>query len=273
MYRFLLRPAWIVSHVLVLALIVAMIGLSLWQFDRLDQKNAENALIEANASLPPIPLDEAIALVDAEGAESVQFRQVAAVGRYDADVEVAVRNRSLDGAPGRWIATPLEDRDGTTVLVVRGWAPLVIDDVEPPIDTLEPPDAPVALVGYLQPTQERGSIGPTDPADGTLTEIARVDVDRVAQQVGDLAPFWLQLNRQEPATDGASLTPVPLPELDDGPHLGYAIQWLIFTIIAVVGYPLILRKVARQKAAERQGSGSPPDGAEPDASFEDLPVG
>jgi surfeit locus 1 family protein len=286
MYRFLLRPAWIVSHVLVLALIVSMIGLSLWQFDRLDEKKAQNAQIEANASLPPISLDDAIAAVEADGAESMRFRQVATVGRYDPTIEVAIRNRSLDGAPGRWIATPLESRSGATVLIVRGWAALSVDDVDPPLDGVEPPAAPVAVVGYLQTTQERGSVGPTDPADGTLNELARVDVDRVARQTTELAPFWLQLNRQEPPTSSGLLTQVRLPELDEGPHLAYAFQWLIFTIIAIVGYPIILRKVAHQKAAERRAAdrsegddGEPGetldggDDSEPDASVEGVPVG
>ena len=40
MYRFALRPRWIVLHLLVLALIVAMIGLMFWQIDRLHQRAA-----------------------------------------------------------------------------------------------------------------------------------------------------------------------------------------------------------------------------------------
>ena len=45
---------------------------------------------------------------------------------------------------------------------------------------------------------------------------------------------------------------VALPAPGDGPHLGYAVQWFIFTAIAVVGYPLVLRHVSRRpdRAAE-----------------------
>jgi cytochrome oxidase assembly protein ShyY1 len=55
----------------------------------------------------------------------------------------------------------------------------------------------------------------------------------------------LQLAEQQPDLAGDALTPVPLPPLDDGPHLSYAIQWFIFSTIALVGYPLILRRHAR----------------------------
>jgi surfeit locus 1 family protein len=43
---------------------------------------------------------------------------------------------------------------------------------------------------------------------------------------------------------------VPPPELSEGPHLGYAFQWFTFTVIALVGYPLILRRRAHQGAPE-----------------------
>ena len=48
--------------------------------------------------------------------------------------------------------------------------------------------------------------------------------------------------------------PVPVPTMDEGPHFSYAVQWFIFSTVAVVGYPLILRK----RAAE----GAPPHASE-----------
>ncbi|MET0909986.1 MAG: SURF1 family cytochrome oxidase biogenesis protein, partial [Ilumatobacteraceae bacterium] len=54
MYRFLWRPAWIVSHILILALIVSMIMLGLWQLRRLDEKQDRNRQIEANTAAEPL---------------------------------------------------------------------------------------------------------------------------------------------------------------------------------------------------------------------------
>jgi cytochrome oxidase assembly protein ShyY1 len=45
-------------------------------------------------------------------------------------------------------------------------------------------------------------------------------------------------------------TVLDLPELDEGPHFSYAVQWFIFSTIAIVGYPLILRRNAREKARD-----------------------
>ena len=44
-------------------------------------------------------------------------------GTYDTGAEVLIRNRSLDGAPGYHVVTPLVMADGTAVLVNRGWVP------------------------------------------------------------------------------------------------------------------------------------------------------
>ena len=53
--------------------------------------------------------------------------------------------------------------------------------------------------------------------------------------------------------------PVPAPTLDEGPHLSYAVQWFIFTTVAVVGYPLILRRRARELEVEGEPDREPDD--------------
>jgi hypothetical protein len=52
------------------------------------------------------------------------------------------------------------------------------------------------------------------------------------------------------AADPSSIVPVPPPELSEGPHLGYAVQWFIFSAIALVGYPIVLRRVLIRRGKE-----------------------
>ena len=52
------------------------------------------------------------------------------------------------------------------------------------------------------------------------------------------------------AADPGSIVPVPPPELYEGPHLGYAAQWFIFSTIALVGYPIVLRRVVIRRGKE-----------------------
>src|SRR2546428_9648425 len=43
----------------------------------------------------------------------------------------------------------------------------------------------------------------------------------------------------------------PAPELGDGPHLSYAIQWFAFAGIVIVGMGALLRKQASSRGVER----------------------
>jgi cytochrome oxidase assembly protein ShyY1 len=185
---------------------------------------------------------------------------VTITGSYDTANEVMIRARTQDGRPGVWVVTPLVQDTGAAVLVVRGFLPTqgTLDAV--PADA-EPPSGEITVDGMVQATQTRGSFGGTDPADGHLTTMARVDVERVAQQVPySLYPVWVQLQKQEPAQPGREPEALPPPELDDGPHLSYAVQWFIFSTIAIVGYPLILRRKARK------GDETPADGDDDQAA-------
>ncbi len=254
-YRFALRPRWILSHVLVVLLVVLMVNLGFWQLRRLDEKRDFNATARARQAAAPAPLDEVLAATDSfDDAEAVTFRRVTARGTYDTDHEVLVRGRSLDERPGAWVLTPLLLDGGAAVIVNRGWIPTqgVPDHVPAEV---EPPDGTVSVSGQLMATQTRGRFGPKDPASGTLTDLARADVGRIQQQVPyDLYPALVQVAEQRPAQDNGLPEPLPPAHLDEGPHLSYAVQWFCFSTIAVVGYPIILRRRAR--------SGTP-DGASP----------
>jgi surfeit locus 1 family protein len=138
------------------------------------------------------------------------------------------------------------------VLVLRGWVPLAVGDRGVPVGEAVPPAGVVTVHGLVMATQERGSIGPRDPADGQLTVLSRADLARVdAQSSHALLPVLLQLQSVEPAS-GALPQPIPAPEPSEGPHLSYAVQWFIFSTIGLLGYPLVLRKVARTRARDRR---------------------
>jgi cytochrome oxidase assembly protein ShyY1 len=243
-YRFALRPRWLLSHVLVAVLIVTMIGLGLWQLRRLDDRRDRNALIEQRTEEPAVPLAEVLAIDDPAAADGVQFRRVEISGTYDPGSDVLVRNRTFDGQPGSWLLATMRLDDGGAVVVSRGWVPVTGEQV-PPDDALAPA-GPVTVDGIIEITQERGRFGSTDPAGGTLRRVARVDVERLSEQIdGPTYPVWVQTTTERP-DPGDLPVPVEPPELDEGPHLGYAVQWFIFSLIALLGYPLVLRRVARQ---------------------------
>jgi surfeit locus 1 family protein len=269
-YRFALRPRWVLSHVLVGVLVVVLVLLGLWQLRRLDERQERNALISARTAEPTAPLAD---VVDADGsfaaADGLRFRRVEVSGTYEPGSDVVVRNRTFGGQPGSWLLGVLRLDDGDAVVVNRGWVP-VTGEQEPPTKALVP-EGRVTVEGLVETTQERGRFGSTDPEAGTLRRIARVDVARLAVQIeGDVYPVWLQLEEERP-DPGELPVPVEPPELSEGSHFSYAMQWFTFAAIAVIGYPLVLRRVARQPD-EVVDDGPPPwdqgarSGADPGAA-------
>src|SRR5205809_657759 len=96
------------------------------------------------------------------------------------------------------------------------------------------------------------------PADSARDRrpVARGDVDPAALRDSlpyRLLPFVIQ--ELPPATAPyRPLAPVPIrwptPELSDGPHLSYAIQWFSFAVIIVVGSLALARKRAAEAELE-----------------------
>jgi surfeit locus 1 family protein len=255
-YRFALRPRWVLSHVLVAALVVVMISLGFWQLRRLDERQERNSLISERTGETTAPLADVVAVDGtADAASSVRFRRVEASGSYEPGSDVVVRNRTFRGQPGSWLLAVLRLDDGDAVIVNRGWVP-VTGAQEPPDDALAP-DGPVMIEGLAERTQERGRFGSTDPDTGILRRVARVDVARLAEQVdGAVYPVWIQLERERP-DPGDLPVPVDPPELGEGNHFSYAMQWFAFSVIALIGYPLVLRRVARQADDPSDDDGPP----------------
>ncbi len=271
MYRFALRPVWLLSHLFSLALVVAFVSLGFWQLDRHDQKVERNATITDRADQPAAPVDDVLADAvrtgdddDENGVGDLRYRNATAVGTYVAGADVLIDNRSNDGLPGAWIVTPLRLEDGTTLAVSRGFQQFDSGVIDPPA----PPAGRVEVTGTVLPWDTRNCGIRTDDAD---TPIGSACLRRDAVEGllgGPVLPVVVQRVESNPV-DADVLVPVPLPELSLGSHRSYAAQWFIFAAIGTIGYPLILRRVAREKA-----NGLVPDGnrasADPDAVVTDV---
>jgi len=259
-YRFALRPRWILSHLLVLLLVITMINLGFWQLRRLHERRSYNASVRANESQVPQRVGDVLHVGDPVSVgHDLNFRRVTATGTYDTSNEIIVRSRTLNSTPGVWALTPLRLADGSAVIVLRGFLPSQGTLERVPADA-EPPAGEVSITGLVQETQTAGLFEHPDPAEGHLDTMARVDVARIGNQLPyPILPAYVQLQTQQPPQSGPQPTVLPEPVLDDGPHLSYAIQWFIFTTIAIVGYPLILRRKARDKEKEKDDDDEPED--------------
>lgn len=230
MYRFLFRPKWVAFHVLCILGVVLMVNFSLWQFHRLDERQAFNRRVLERSTYEIVD----VAVLDMNDPVSLEWRSAGAIGTYLADEQVLILNRSQSGTAGMNVVTPLLLEDGRAVLVNRGFIPL----------NAAPPAAPtgtVQVVGQLRASESR-STGQATEASGDLEEFFRLDISRLQEQIDQsLLPVALVAKASKPADDPL-LAPVAPPELSEGPHLSYAIQWLIFAVAVIVGWVLAVRK-------------------------------
>jgi cytochrome oxidase assembly protein ShyY1 len=246
MWDFARRPRWILSHLLVLILIVVMINLGFWQLRRFDEKSTLNDNIRSRGSLPTESISTLVP-TDAtrESTREVQWRRVRATGTYRVADELVVSNRTISGQPGFWVLTPLVESDGSIIPVVRGFV------FRPEFEahglaSVPAPAGEVTIEGTLQASPTSGRFGEERSDNGKVPAISQVDTGRLAERWGEMvSPVWLRLDNGAgaPSTEGP-LYPVPPPPLSKGPHLSYAVQWFIFSLIGLVGYPLILRRQA-----------------------------
>lgn len=247
MPRFLTAPRWLVGHALVLVVVVLFVNFGFWQLRRLEEVRALNALVSARLAGPPRPLDAILADAAGEPAEAA-FHRATVSGRYLPGQELLVGPRTRDGRPGYQLLTPL-DTGGRLLLVDRGWVPYELD--RPPVGPAAPPDQPVRLTGIVHDSRPPPRFAPQVPAGGDPDIVSRVDLPRLQPRFErPLYPVWLQLQEQVPPQPDLPL-PTQLPELDEGNHLSYAVQWFAFATIALVGYMLLLGKNAREERATR----------------------
>jgi cytochrome oxidase assembly protein ShyY1 len=246
MYRFLFSRHWLGLFAVVVVFAVACGLLADWQMHRLAGKHARNHLIKANLHAAPLPADEALA-VGRDPAASSEWRPVRATGPWDVGHQLLVRLRPYEGEVGFYVITPLVTDDGPAVLVNRGWVPAGAGGATIP-RVPAPPGGPVTVTGRLRPTEPRATGAAPPPG-----QITRIDVPGIAKAMPyDVYGGFLELTAQVPKPTKAPRV-IPAPEPTEGPHLLYAVQWVLFGLMAFGGYVVL----ARREAADRRAARAP----------------
>ena len=232
-------------HTVVLLAVVAMVTAGFWQLHRLSERRERNSANDSRSRLPIAELQDLVGIGDEfDAGRANEFRLVRAVGVYQPEDQVLIRNRTYQGTSGFWALTPMRLQSGGVVAVNRGWIPHGVGTGALLAD-FAPASGVVEVIGLVRSTVTATGIQQADPSEGVLTEMARPDLARLSQQLdAGLLPAYVQLQSQTPAAGELPIA-VPPPGLGEGSHLAYAVQWFVFATIALVGYPLILRRLGR----------------------------
>jgi cytochrome oxidase assembly protein ShyY1 len=231
-FRFLLSRRWALFALAVVVLAYGTWWLGEWQFHRLHDRKQSNRIVETNERRDPAPIDEVLA-VGRKVAHEDEWRLVTVTGTYDTAHTVVWRYRSDDdGAPGVDVVVPLVTEAGTAVVVDRGFLPTGADDRRP--DVPAPPAGRVTVTGYVRMDGTGDSTRVDDLSTRALSSAT------VGPAVGrEVYGGWLALHTEndQPAR---GLEPAPLPDLGNGPHFFYGLQWWFFGVLAIFGFFYLL---------------------------------
>ncbi len=227
------RPRWIAAIVVGLMITLLFVRLGIWQLDRLDERRIQNTTIEHRMEEPPRPL---VGILGQYGddAEAMAYRHAVAEGKFRTEDEFFSIGRTYGDMSGTLVATPFDLQDGSVLIVVRGLVPPGTQG--PPAAGYVPATGVMHIEGPLQPGEQSTAIGESPPDGGHLTSLSRLDLGYIDQWVsGDVLPVLLYLEGWTVPNPGNIPEPIPQPELTEGSHLGYAVQWFAFALIVFFG--------------------------------------
>ena len=213
------------------------VALAVWQLDRADQKEALREHFEAQIARPALQYSGGTLDMDEQ-----RYRQAQISGHYLAQGQLLMDNRVHQGQPGYEVLTPLQLEDsGELLLVNRGWVPQGRDRSLLP--QLPPPSDTRSLHGRLDLPRSRPVVASDSPRTELPGRWSYLDTTQYREQFGlPIKDFILLLAADEP--DGFARD-WPLPKANVGMHIGYAIQWAAFALIAIGTYIALGVKRAR----------------------------
>lgn len=230
---------------------IACAFLSNWQFSRNAERSEQLALVEANYDADPVAFAEVVP-PDAGFEAADEWTPVVIRGSYVADDQLLVRNRAHGGTAAYEVVVPFRAEDGRVLLINRGWVPpgeqQNLPDLVP-----APPEGEVVVIARLRPGEPLPSSGRSAPEG----QVPTIHLPTVAQTIDPAVAADLELGaygvmaseKPAPATRPQALAS---PSEDPGPHLSYAIQWILFAVMGFVfiGYVIRTERAHRREEAE-----------------------
>ncbi len=233
---------WAPWFALVVLFSIATSLLSWWQFTRRDERVQRIEQVLENYDQSPVlyPRGEV-----EESLSSWEWRPVKISGRYLPESAVLVRNRPLSGQAGFLQVIPFELSDGTILAIERGWIPAG-SPITTPLSNPLPDSAPRELVVRLrasEPSQQRGAV------QGQLASIAPAELQGLSPEKL-VTSHYGRLVSENPES-GQVPMPMPKPSLDEGNHLSYALQWVLFGLMAFAAFIWAVRNERRLRLEEQ----------------------
>jgi len=219
---------------------LACVALASWQIDRRTEAVSKIERVAENYDLEPIEFGE-IAVQDNEAIISFEWRGVLLKGEYLVEDSLLVRNRAIAGQPGFVQIVPFALDTGEVVVIERGW--IAADSDLNPSNAFLPSESEKSIIARVR----LGEVIPNrDSPSGQLTSINLPEIQELLQSP-IVTGFYLRLVSESPA-ESSYPQPLSRPLLDEGNHLSYAVQWIIF---AVMGFFALFWAIRQEQEFRR----------------------
>lgn len=244
-WRFAFSRRWFGYLAMAIVFALACVALSNWQFARKAETKAANDLINTNYARTPVAIDDILPKLDS-WSDGVTWTPVTVTGTYNVDEQLLVRNRTYNGNPGFEVLTPLTLANGSIFVVDRGWVSIG-DKTDHPDSVPTPPAGTVTVVARVQPS-EAALPGRNAPKG----EVPEIDLNQIAKLYGHstYTGAYGLMDHETPSAAGGRPVAAIKPQLDEGLHLSYALQWIFFALFGFFGLGYALRQEFRALHAE-----------------------
>ncbi len=217
----------LLPSLMTLAALAVLLGLGIWQLQRLQWKSEIIAIIEAQMALPASPLPAGNIDVDAW-----RYRMAQVSGRFHHDKEIHMYAASSKGNPGYLIITPLERSDGSFVFFNRGWVPM--DKRNPETRKEGQIEGLVTLSGIgRKPWPQNTFVADNEP-QANIWFFG--DLDGMAKFLGivQYAPLFLEAD-DTPNPGGLPIGGQSRIKINND-HLNYALTWFSLAVALLIVY-------------------------------------
>lgn len=239
------RPVWLLAFLGAVGagLVALLLGLGIWQVQRLSWKLDLIARVDARLAAGPVaapgPGDWPAITRDRD-----EYRRVTVTGRFDHSHALQSQAVTAEGG-GFWLMTPLITDEGWSVLVNRGFVPGLWSG------EAARPDGPVTISGLLRMTEPKGGfLRENDPVSGRW--FSR-DVAAMAVDIGMVqpAPYFIDASAgPDPAAfPKGGLTVVSFRNS----HLVYAVTWFVLAAAVLAALIWVGRYESQLRRAWRGG--------------------
>jgi cytochrome oxidase assembly protein ShyY1 len=229
---------------LAVAFAIACTCLALWQLARREEARAEIDRVETNWESAPRPVDDVLPALDAFD-DDAKWTPVTLTGRYLVDEQLLARGRPFDGKPGFDVLVPFRLDDGTVFIVDRGWLPAGNEQDAPDVVPAAP-SGHVTVIARLKAGEP--TVAGRSAPEGQIATIHLPTIAGLVDQPTYTGAYGLLASEDPaPATRPAA---TPKPVADEGPHLSYAFQWIVFALMGFLGLGWAIRQEYRVRNAD-----------------------